>query len=119
MRGTERERWRQLLHSIDGDQGPRPAPRWLRRANELVQELGTEAFATRMVGWLGPLRRGSNVRLSRPGSHVLRALIWIAAPLNDPSLRASIADLRDVRFTPKTNAEKVIRAAAEAVGETV
>jgi hypothetical protein len=31
---------------------------------------------------------------------------------------ASIADLRDVRFTPKTNAEKVIRAAAEAVGET-
>jgi hypothetical protein len=118
MRGAERERWRQLLHSIDGDQGPRPAPRWLRRANELVQELGAAPFGTRMIGWLGALRRGSNVRLSRPGSHVLRALIWITPPLNDPALMASIADLRDVRFTPKTNAEKVIRAAAEAVGET-
>jgi hypothetical protein len=117
MGGAEREGWRQLLHSIDGDQGPRPAPRWLRRANELVQELEAPAFSTRMNAWLGPLRRGTTVRLSRPGSHVLRALIWIAAPTRDPALMESIAGIRDVRFTPKTNGEKVVRAAAEGLGE--
>jgi hypothetical protein len=117
MRGAERERWRTLLHSIDGDQGPRPAPRWVTRANEMVEELGGAAFSTRMIAWLGPLRRGTTARLSRPGSHVLRALIWIAAPLKDPVLMESIAGIRDVRFTPKPNGEKVVRAAAEAVGE--
>jgi len=118
MAGAERGHWRQLLHSIDGDQGPRPAPRWLRRANELVQELGAAPFGTRMTAWLAPLRHGTTARLSRPGSHVLRALIWIAAPQNDPALMHAIAGIRHVRFTPKTNAEKVIRAAAEAAGET-
>ena len=71
-----------------------------------------------MIGWLEPLRRKATVRLSRPGSHILRALIWLAVPLKDPALMESIADIRQVRFTPKTNAEKVIRAAAEALGET-
>ena len=118
MRGTERERWRQLLYSIDGDQGPRPAPRWLTRANELVQELGAAAFSTRMIAWLGSLRRGTNARLSRPGSHVVRALIWVAAPLKDPALMESIAGIPEVRFTPKTNGEKVVRAAAEALGDS-
>jgi hypothetical protein len=117
MRGAERERWRQLLHSIDGDQTPRPAPRWLKRANESVHELGVAGFSTRMIAWLGPLRRGTTARLSRPGSHILRALIWIAAPLNDPALMEPISGIRDVRFTPKLNGEKVIHAAANAVGE--
>ena len=116
MRGAERERWRRLLHSIDGDQGPRPAPRWITRANGVVQEMGAAAFSKRMIPWLGPLSRGTTVRLSRPGSHILRALIWTAAPLKDPVLTESIADIRHVRFTPKTNGEKVIRAAAEAAG---
>jgi hypothetical protein len=56
--------------------------------------------------------------LSRPGSHVVRALIWVAAPLKDPALMESIAGIPEVRFTPKTNGEKVVRAAAEALGDS-
>ena len=116
MQGAERERWRKILHSIDGDQGGRAAPRWLERASAIVEEMPADAFASRMLDWLAPLRRGTTARLSRAGSHVLRALIWIAVPRNDARLMASIAEISEVRFTPRPNGVKILCAAADAVG---
>src|SRR5437868_9649493 len=58
MQGVERENWRRLLHSINGDESTRPWPRWLNDLEIIVQAIGTEAFRDRIMQWLEPLKPG-------------------------------------------------------------
>jgi hypothetical protein len=55
-------------------------------------------------------------RLSREGSYLLRAFIWLAEASKDPELKGRVAEITGVEFKPKVNGQKVIRAAAEATG---
>lgn len=116
MQGAGREAWRRLLYSIHGDEGTRPAPRWLAAAEGIVGEIGVQEFRATLLGWLAPLRRGSTQKLSREGSYLLRSLIWLSEPLKDPELLARIEEICEVQFKPKANGQKVVRAAAEAAG---
>jgi hypothetical protein len=116
MRGAERENWRRLLYSIHGDEGVRPAPRWLDSANSRIEAIGRDAFRERLLCWFQPLQPGSTQKLSREGSHLLRSLIWLAESSKDSELLAAVGKIPDVSFKPKNNGEKVIRAAAEATG---
>ena len=117
MQGPERESWRRLLYSIDGDEGTKPAPKWLESAHAQIQAIGAVAFQTRLARWLDPLRAGSTQPLSRAGSFLLRSFIWLASSLNDPELMARVAEIPEVKFKPKKNCDKVLRAAAEALGK--
>ncbi len=114
MQGAERENWRRLLYSIHGDEGTRPAPTWSAQAEAAIQKIGPEAVRARLAGWLAPLKKGKTQRLSREGSFVLRAFLWLAQASRDPELAARAAEIAEVEFKPKANGEKVIRAAAEA-----
>jgi len=87
-----------------------------RRPGAIVQELTPAAFAARLTTWLEPLQPGATARLSRAGSHLLRALIWIGATLDDASLETAIARIAGVRFTPKRNGDKVLFAVSDAAG---
>ena len=116
MRGAERENWRRLLHSIQGDEGVRPAPKWLRGAEAQIQAIGPVPFRAALWRWFEPLRRGRTQRLSREGSFILRSFIWLAQSLNDAELTARVGEIAEVAFKPKKNGEKAVRAAAEAVG---
>jgi hypothetical protein len=115
MQGAERENWRRPLHSIDGDESTRPRPRWLDDLEIIVQAIGTEAFRDRIMQWLDPLMPGATQRLSREGSLILRSVIWAAVAVNDPQLLARVAEILAVEFKPKSNGEKVICAATDAM----
>jgi len=115
MAGADREHWRLFLYSIEGDEGVRPAPKWLKEADAWIGAIGADAFRTRIRHWMDPLRRGSTHPLSREGSFILRALIWVGQSLNDPELMGRIAEIPEVQFKPKRNGEKVLRAAGEAL----
>jgi hypothetical protein len=117
MRGAERENWRRLLYSVNGDEGPRPAARWLTDADALIQAIGPQAFRAALTRWLKPLQRGSTQRLSREGSFLLRSFICLAESLKDPELLSRVGEICEVDFKPKSNGQKVIRAAAEAIGK--
>jgi hypothetical protein len=117
MHGGEREDWRRLLHSIDGDEGVRPAPAWLRNAASRIESLGPASFRDHLVRWFAPLRPGHTQPLSREGSFILRSFIWLAQSLNDADLTASVGGIAEVEFKPKKNGEKVVRAASEAIGK--
>jgi hypothetical protein len=116
MQGAERENWRRLLYSIHGDEGTRPAPKWTTEAEAVIQKIGPDAFRARLAGWLAPLKKGAAQRLSREGSFILRSFIWLAQASKDPELEAKVAEISEVEFKPKTNGQKLIRAAAEAAG---
>jgi hypothetical protein len=116
MRGAERENWQRLLYSIRGDEGTRPAPKWNTQADASILAIGPEAFRARLIGWLAPLKKGVTQRLSREGSFVLRAFVWLAQASKDPELAMRVAEISEVEFKPKANGQKVIRAAAEAAG---
>jgi hypothetical protein len=116
MEGAARDRWRGVLYSIGGDQGVRPSPRWLKESRERMRVIGAREFASRLLGWLEPLRPGTTHPLSREGSHILRAFIWLAQLPGDPVLAAASAGIAEVEFKPKRNGEKVLRAAAETAG---
>ena len=116
MHGAERENWRRLLYRIHGDEGTRPAPKWTTEADAAIQKIGPEAFRARLAGWLAPLKKGVTQRLSREGSFVLRSFVWLAQASRDRDLMARVAEISEVEFKPKGNGQKVIRAAAEAVG---
>lgn len=90
LRGAERETWRRLLYGIHGDEGTRPAPRWLSEAQTAVQAIGPQAVRARLMRWFEPLQRGRTQRLSREGSFLLCSLVWLAQSLNDPELRARV-----------------------------
>lgn len=118
MTGPERENWRRILYSVDGDEGVRPAPRWLQQAQTLVAAIGIDEFNTRMAGWLASLRPGREQRLSREGSYLLRSFIWLIETSGDADLLAKAWSISQVQFKPKDIAGKVIRAAAEANGQS-
>lgn len=117
MQGAERENWRRLLHSINGDETTRPAPRWLSKAQTHIQAIGPDAFCAAMMKWCKPLQPGHSQPLSREGSFLLRSFIWLAESLSNPELLARVGDISQVEFKPKSNGQKVIRAAAEAIGK--
>src|SRR5438045_9284001 len=119
MQGTERAGWRKILHSIQGDEGVRPARKWLEMAEGQIQAIGASAVRQTLERWFEPLRRGSTVRLSREGSFLLRSFIWLAQSLNEPELLSRVGEISGVEFIPKENAEKVVEAAAQAVGRGV
>jgi hypothetical protein len=106
-----------LLYSIDGDEGAHPAASWLSKAETLIEAIGVEPFRASLTRWFEPLQRGRPQRLSREGSFLLRSFIWLAASLHDAALSAKIGEICEVDFKPKSNAQKVIRAAAEATGK--
>lgn len=112
MQSAERGNWRPLLYSIHGDEGTRPAPKWITEAEAAIQKIGPEAFRLRVAGWLAPLKKGVTQRLSREGSVLLRSFIWLAQASKDPELAARVAEISEVEFKPKANGQKVIRAAA-------
>jgi hypothetical protein len=111
-----REHWRRILHSIDGDEGVHPAPKWLERSRVHIDAIGTSAFRDQLLGWFAPLKKGQKQRLSREGSYLLRSIIWLAESLHDPEIQQKLAEIPGVDFTPKKNGDKVQRAAAEAIG---
>jgi hypothetical protein len=115
MGGLEREHWRKLLHSIDGDEGVRPAPKWLKESAVRIGTIGDTQFRARLLEWLRPLRPGTTHRLSREGSYILRSLLWLT-PMLDPEAHAIVAGIPQVEFKPKRNGEKVINAATSLAG---
>jgi len=115
MQGVERENWGRLLHSINGDESTRPRTRWLNDLEIIAQAIGTQAFRDRIMQWLEPLTPGATQRLSREGSFILRSVIWAAVAVNEPQLLARVADIRAVKFKPKSNGEKVVYAATDAM----
>ncbi|HBY58775.1 MAG TPA: hypothetical protein DEH78_03070 [Solibacterales bacterium] len=117
MEGARRGPWRSLLYSIRGDETGRPAPRWIPASQAVVTAIGSNQFRQTLLRWLGPLTPGATVRLSREGSYLLRSLLWLGASLGDADVLAAIAHIRGVEFKPKANGEKVLRAAAEALGQ--
>ena len=117
MRGAERESWRRLLYSVHGDEGVHPAPRWLAGSSALIEAIGPQAFRARLMRWFEPLQRARSQRLSREGSFLLRSFIWLAESMKDPELLARVSEICEVEFKPKSNGQKVIRAAAEAIGK--
>jgi hypothetical protein len=116
MPEPEKEHWRKLLHSIQGDEGTRPAPKWLRQSQQWIERIGAPEFRGRLLHWFAPLQPGSVQRLSREGSYLLRAFLWLAESLNDASLTSMVGAFQQVQFKPKANGEKVVRAAAQGVG---
>lgn len=116
MQGPVREPWRRLLHSIDGDEGVRPAHHWLGASDVWIKAIGEDAFQTQLLRWLKPLAPGTTHPLSREGSYLLRSLLWLAASLHDEETRAVAGAITGVKFKPKRNGEKVIRAAADIAG---
>ncbi len=101
MQGKERENWRTLLYSIEGDEGVRPQPKWLKNAEAQIQAIGAAAVRARLMEWFEPLRFGRTQRLSREGSFILRSFIWLARSLNDPEVMArvgEICDAEDARY---------------------
>src|SRR4051812_34988315 len=117
MQGAQRENWRRLLHSINGDESARPARRWLLGARAHIQAIGPEAFRATVIDWFKPLQPGRPQRLSRDGSFLLRSFIWLAESSGDPELLARVGDICNAEFKPKSNGQKVVRAAAEAIGK--
>jgi hypothetical protein len=117
MHGEERENWRRLLFSIHGDEGVRPTARWLELSRTLIERIGAREFRKRLNGWLEPLKPGCTQRLSREASYILRSFIWLVESSKDPELLNRVCGICEVDFKPKSNAQKVIRAAAEATGK--
>ncbi|MCW5983557.1 MAG: hypothetical protein KIT09_36035 [Bryobacteraceae bacterium] len=117
MRDSRRENWRRLLYSVHGDEGTRPTARWLGNAKALVEAIGPEEFRVSLMQWFAPLKRGCAQRLSREGSYLLRSFIWLVESLKAPDLLAKVTEICEVEFKPKSNGQKAIRAAAEAVGK--
>lgn len=97
--------------------GQRPAASWLAQSRKHVEDLGFAEFNTRVMSWFGLLRSASVQRLSREGSFLLRSFVWLAADLKSPDLLAQIREMSGVKFKPESNGQKVLRAAAEALGE--
>jgi len=118
MRGAERENWRQLLYSINGDESTQPTARWVIESRTLIEAIGPEKFVGSLRSWLAPLRPMSTQRLSREGSFLLRSFIWLAEALQNPELLTRVGEICDVNFKPASNGQKVIRAAAEALGKS-
>ena len=116
MQGPERELWRRLLHSIDGDEGVRPAANWLGASEAWIKAIGEDAFRTQLLRWLKPLAPGTTHPLSREGSYLLRSFLWLAASLQDEETRAVAGAVAGVKFKPKRNGEKVLRVAADIAG---
>lgn len=116
MQGAERENWRRLLHSIQGDEAGKPVRSWLTKAEAVIQAIGPPEFRARLLRWFEPLRSGRTVKLSREGSFLLRSLIWLVPPLESPELMAILREIPQVIFKPKKNCDKVVRAASEATG---
>jgi hypothetical protein len=54
MGSAERENWRQLLYSINGDEGTRPTARWLIRSRTLSKAIGPEKFVGSLRSWFSP-----------------------------------------------------------------
>jgi hypothetical protein len=117
MQGKEKETWRQLLYSIHGDEGTRPTAAWLAESRTRVEAIGPEKFVDSVRRWFSPLRPMSTQRLSREGSYLLRSFIWLADDSKFPELLTKIGEICEVKFKPESNGQKVIRAAAEAVGK--
>lgn len=106
MQGAEPENWRRLLYSIHGDEGTRPASKWSTSAAAAIQRIGPEAFRSRLAGWLAPLNRGVKQRLSREGSFLLRAFVWLAQASNDPGLTKMLGEVAIVEYKPKSNGRR-------------
>ena len=116
MQGTERENWTRILYSIHGDESTRPAPKWIKETESIVQKIGSEAFRDRLIQWLAPLGRGVIQKLSREGSFLLRSFVWLAQISKASNLIARLPEIGGVEFKPKANGQKVIRAVADAAG---
>ncbi|MBX9600606.1 MAG: hypothetical protein K2X35_06370 [Bryobacteraceae bacterium] len=116
MQGAERESWRRLLYSIHGDESGRPAGKWVERASAIAAGIGPDSFRDRLLGWFQVLQPGVKQKLSREGSFILRSLLWLIEANRDPRLLEKAREIARVEFTPKANGQKVIRAAAEALG---
>jgi hypothetical protein len=117
MTGTDRENWRRLLHSIHGAEGVRPAPRWLEQAQALITAIGEDSFNRQLASWFGQFQPGRDQKLSREGSYLLRSFIWLAEASGDGDLIEKLGGILEVKFKPKANGVKVVRAAAEAAGK--
>lgn len=116
MQGDERENWRRLLYSIHGDESGRPPGKWVERATAITASIGRDSFRDRLLGWFQSLQPGVKQKLSREGSFILRSFLWLIEAHRDPQLLDKVREIARVEFTPKANGQKVIRAAAEALG---
>jgi hypothetical protein len=67
MQGAQRESWRRLLHSINGDESARPARRWLLGARAHIQAIGPEAFRATLMNWFKPLQPGHSTTAVQGG----------------------------------------------------
>jgi hypothetical protein len=115
MEGSERKAWRSLLYCIHGDEGTRPSGKWLKETQKAMEAIGRDAFRVKAAEWLGLLKAGSVWRLSREGSHILRAFIWLAEASNEPELLSLLPAIAEVQFKPKANGQKVVKAVRDLV----
>jgi hypothetical protein len=116
MQSPDRENWRQLLHSIQGDEGVQPSRSWMAKAQQRIAAIGVAPFRGHMLRWFHSLQPSHTVRLSREGSFLLRSLLWLVPHLQSAELLGIVRGIPRVTFKPAKNGEKVIRAAAEIAG---
>jgi hypothetical protein len=116
MQSAEREQWRQLLHSIQGDEGVQPSHTWMTKAQRTIEAIGVTAFRAYMLRWFGAFQPNHTLRLSREGSFLLRSLLWLVPHLESAELLELVRGIPQVTFKPSKNGEKVIRTAAEISG---
>ena len=119
MQGAEREAWRSLLYCIHGDEGTRPSGKWLTSTQAAIARIGPDAFRAHAGRWLSPLQDAGPHRLSREGSHILRAFIWLAESSQAPELLSQLPAIAEVQFKPKPNGQKVIKAVKDVLAVSV
>ncbi len=93
----ERRRWVDILELAARISGAKPSNKWMATAVQKLDALGLEEYKLRIQRWLplvSPSIQGEDQQIPMRcyTRDVLKGLIWLCAPLDDPSISKLIAD---------------------------
>jgi Domain of unknown function (DUF4132) len=112
MAEGEQEAWRDLLAHCATASASSPAKKWLRRADELVNQIGKAQFSTRVRAWFAlvalprpihqvarhPDTADPDMLIGERNAVLLKGLAWSCAGLKDVEISNALSELAEVCF---------------------
>jgi hypothetical protein len=110
MPAEERTLWLPVLMNASFAVADKPPAKWLKPAKAAFAKLEPGQFRDRYRAWFQPFHDGEPLRLSSPGVHLLRLLIWYAMVAEDPSVDEALAWFADAQWKTKDAASRSAKA---------
>ncbi len=112
MPAAERQNWVALLQHCEEAESSKPTQKWLKRAAEWVNAIGSKNFRARVVPWFDLVALPRPVHQERPSRYspepdllidgknavVLKGLAWSCAGHKNPELARALGALAEVCF---------------------